>query len=304
MKRFIILLAATVITGSCFAQPPAKHHEAVAIDPKSNGIAVFGGAEMINNQLQVSNTAWIYDGKWRMIADAGISPRWNSGLSYHQKKLYVYGGLAEDDSKKETQLNDLYVLQNDQWKYLTHGPVLEQPQLISIKNTLWLLGRRVNSSQIVEVWRYDGLNKTLVQEESITLKDATGSFYACEVEGDLMVVHKRDSSLVFTNINDESKNIEVDLLTPLSKYSLVYDKREKAFFMFGGLDANRVAVPGFWKIDGYVVEPVQVNGGPKARSSAHLVAANTSLYLFGGVAEGKMTNELWQYTKGSWSERK
>lgn len=304
MKRFIILAAACFLAATGFAQPQARHHEAVALDRKTNVLAVFGGAEMSGSNMAITNTTWIYDGAWKMVADAGITPRWGSGLNFHQRKLYAYGGLAWDSSKNETLLNDLYIMENNKWKYLTHGPLLEQPQLVSLRNTLWLIGRSTTNKQQVEVWRFDAVDRTFVQADQVTLNN-NSNFYACgDMYGNLVVVYGKDSGIVVNNLSDASKSFEVTLSKSISKYSITYNEEEDAFFLFGGLDEDRVDVTDLWKIKSGMAEMLSFASGPAARSSAHLVSPKGGILLYGGVQGGKMTNDLWQYSGGEWKEKK
>ncbi len=305
MKRFIILVAASLFAATGFAQPEARHHESVALDRKTNVLAVFGGAEANGSNMSITNTTWIYDGAWKMIADAGITPRWGSGLSFHQRKLYAYGGLAWDSAKNEMLLNDLYIMENNKWKYLTHGPQLEQPQLVSLRNMLWLVGRSTTNKQQVEVWRFDAVNRTFVQTDQVALNNDNGNFYACgDMFGNLIVVSSKDSGIVVNNLSDASKSFEVALSKSISKYSITYNEEEDAFFLFGGLDGDRAAVTDLWKIKAGMAEMLSFASGPAARSSAHLVSPKGGILLYGGVHDGKMTNELWQYSGGEWKEKK
>ncbi len=92
-KVFCLTLFLNAVCTTALTQPPGKHWEGVAYNETNSELAVFSGTEYINNKWKVTDSLWLYNGKWRVVDDNSITGRWAHGLSYHDNAIYTYGGL-------------------------------------------------------------------------------------------------------------------------------------------------------------------------------------------------------------------
>lgn len=288
-----IMLAASV----AFSQPPPKHWESIAYNERSKELAVFSGSEYVSNRSFPTDSLWIFNGKWKVLDDHSIPARWAHALTFHAGALYTYGGLMWDAQNKEAMLNDLWVHAGT-WHKLAEGPVLHRPFLYSSGRRLLLAGQSAESPQRFEVWLFDGKRFNLTDTLHTDINYAT--FHILPAEKGYALVYSTDSGLVFKNMSTGVTNV-VKNMPKRSKYGLAYSKKEKAYFLFGGLDAKRSFLGELWLIRNGVAQKMDASGGPSARASSHMVAAGQQVLVYGGVTgNGKVLNELWRYQNGAW----
>jgi hypothetical protein len=279
------------------AQPPGKHWEAVAYDESVDELAVFGGVEFVNNKMMLTDSLWLYNGKWRFIDGNIISGRWAHGQAYHNNVLYVYGGLRFNENQQEIALNDLYRFEGT-WEKVTEGPKLYMPTLISMNGQLLLAGLQFNDKNKFEVWELE-TNK-LILRSSTNLNIEGDGIKIFVAEDDFVVSYNNSSGIVLSNIN-QGETTQLNELPKRTKYGLTYNSYLDNYFLFGGLDETNNPTNDLWQIKNGLVKKFVSRTGPSPKSSSSLLPTTKGFILYGGTESGgRLSTEIWRYENESW----
>jgi hypothetical protein len=290
---FFLITACSV----AFAQPPGKHWEAVAYNESTNELAVFSGAEFSDKKVQVTDSLWLFNGKWRLIDDNSITGRWAHGLIYHDDALYTYGGLVFNTQQEEQLLNDLHRFTGS-WSKVTEGPKLSLPILFSSEGKLLLAGQLQENNRIVGVWELSG--NTFQMRSSVTLDAEAEGLRALLVKKDIIAVYYSDSGLVFKRLST-GHTLTVKGLPRRTKYGITYNPNLDSYFLFGGMDEKNNLSNDLWQIKNDLAEKIVSTNVPSPRASCSLLSTGEGFILYGGAElSGKLSNEMWRYESGKW----
>ena len=300
MILFRQLCVSVLLTTSYFValtQPPGKHWEAAAYNEAINELAVFSGTELKDSKWFVTDSLWLFNGKWRFVDGNNITGRWAHGLVYHNKGLYTYGGLINNAQGKEEVVNDLHLFK-DSWSKVTEGPKLSLPALFSVKEKLLLAGQPYEDMKRFDVWELAGT--TFQKRLSVNLGTETDRLWSLLVKNDLMVIYSSDSGLVFQNITTGHKEVVKDL-PKLSKFGITYNAKLDSYFLFGGLDEKRNFSNALWRIKNGRSEKLNGGNPPTPRAANSMLSTPNGFILYGGAENGgKLSNEVWRYESGKW----
>ena len=297
VKKLCFILCLTTRCFVVFTQPPAKHWEGIAYNESTNELAVFSGAELNNNKWSVSDSLWLFNGKWRFVDGNNIGGRWAHGLVYHDNALYTYGGLTYNAQQQEVVVNDLLRFK-DSWSKVTEGPKLSLPVLFSLRGKLLLAGQLHDNLKSFEVWELTGSN--FQKRSAIDLRAERHGLRTLLVKNEFVVVYPSDSGLVFQNVNTGDKTLVNDLPSR-TKFGITYSENLDSYFLFGGMDEKRNFSNDLWRIKNGRSEKLVGGNPPSPRASCSLVPTHNGFILFGGVENaGKLSNAMWRYENGKW----
>ena len=296
LKQFFISLFMANICFVALSQPPGKHWEAVAYNQHTRELAVFSGTELKDNKWFLTDSLWLFKGKWRFVDGNGIRGRWAHGLVYHDNALYTYGGLTYNAQQQEVMVNDLLRFK-ESWSKETEGPKLSLPTLFSLRGKLLLTGQPHDDLKSFEVWELVG--NTFQRRSSVNLGERDG-VRSLIVQKDLVLVYPSDSGLTFQNLTTGHITVVRDL-PKRTKFGITYSAHTDSYFLFGGLDEKRNLSNHFWQIKNGFPTKITVENTPSPRASFKLLPTAKGLILYGGVENGgKLSNEVWEYEKGKW----
>jgi hypothetical protein len=280
------------------AQPPPKHWEAVAVNEKTKELAVFSGGEFAGGKFFNTDSLWLFNGQWRLVDNNDVAGRWAHALTYHKDALYTYGGLSLNAENKETVRKDL-CMYGTTWQQLAEGPMLQRPFLYSSNEKLVLAGQSNEVKTRFELWEFDG--RKFRQTDTLHADVGNAGFHILPAVKGFALLYASDSAFVIKSMT--AGVIEtITGLPKLSKYGLAYSKKERGYFLFGGLDAQRNFVNTLWLIKDGRARKIEAIGAPSPRASCHLLPTENGLILYGGTASGgKLSNEMWRYEDGVWS---
>ncbi len=300
MTRFRKLFIFLLLTASgfvAFAQPPGKHWEGVAYNESTNELAVFSGAEVKDKKWFVTDSLWLFNGKWRFVDGNVIGGRWAHGLVYHDNALYTYGGLTYNAEQQEEVVNDL-VRFKDSWSKVTDGPKLSVPVLFSLRGKLILAGQPHEDIKSFEVWELTGNN--FQKRSSLDLGAERHGLRTLLVKNEFVVVYPSDSGLVFQNVTSGHTTVVTDL-PQRTKFGITYNTDLDSYFLFGGLDEKRNFSNDLWQIKNGRSEKLVGKNPPSPRASCSLVPTRAGFILYGGVENaGKLSNAMWRYENDRW----
>jgi hypothetical protein len=282
-------------------QPPGKHWEAAAYNETTNELAIFSGAELKDTKWFVTDSLWLFNGKWRFVDGNGITGRWAHGLVYHNNALYTYGGLINNAQGKEEVVNYLYRFK-DSWSKVTDGPKLSLPTLFSLRGKLLLTGQSYEDKKSFEVWELVGT--TFQKHSSTHLGIERDRLWSLLVKNDFVVVFASDSGLVFLNITNGHTTIVKDLPNR-SKFGITYNSNLDSYFLFGGLDEKNNFTNELWQIKNGLSEKIHGGSPPSPRAANSMLPTANGFILYGGAENGgKLSNEVWRYETGKWIQGK
>ena len=300
MILFKQLCVSFFLTTSCsvsLTQPPGKHSEAAAYNESTNELAVFSGAELRDSNWFVTDSLWLFNGRWRFVDGNGINGRWSHGLVYHNNALYTYGGLINNTQGKEEVVNDLHRFK-DSWSKVTDGPRLSSPTLFSLKGKLLLTGQPYEDMKSFEVWEL--VDTSFQKRSSANLGIEKGRLWSLLVKNDFIVIYASDPGLVFQNITTGHTTVVRDL-PKRSKFGITYNANLDSYFLFGGLDEMRNFSNDLWQINNGVSKKINGGSPPSPRAANSLLPTANGFILYGGAENGgKLSNEVWRYETGKW----
>lgn len=280
-----------------FTQPPGKHWEGVAYNELTKELAVFSGAEVRDKNWFVTDSLWLFNGKWRFVDGNDITGRWAHGLAYHDNALYTYGGLTYNAHQQEEVVYDLHRFK-DSWSKVTEGPKLSIPALFTLDGKLFLAGQSYEDMKNFEVWELKG--NTFQKLVSANLGFEIQGLRTLLVKNEFVVIYPSDSGLVLQNISTGQKIVVKDLPNR-TKFGITYNANLDSYFLFGGLDEKRNFSSDFWRIKNGLLEKIIDGGAPSPRASCNLVPTTNGFILYGGVETGgKLSNAMWRYEFGKW----
>ncbi len=296
-KKCFVTFFLTISYSVALPQPPGKHWEAAAYNESTNELAVFSGAELKDNKWIVTDSLWLFNGKWRFVDGNGIPGRWAHGLVYHNNAVYTYGGLINNAQGKEEVVNDLHRFK-DSWSKVTDGPKLSSAALFSIKEKLFLTGQPFEDMKSFEVWEL--VDTTFQKRWSANLGMERDRLWTLLVKNDFIVIYPADSGVVFQNITTGHTTVVKDL-PKRSKFGITYNANLDSYFLFGGLDEKRNFSNDLWQIKNGLSEKLHGGNPPSPRAANSMLPTANGFILYGGAEKGgKLSNEVWRYETGKW----
>ncbi len=296
-KQLCVFVFLTTSYSVALTQPPGKHWEAAAYNKNNNELAVFSGAEQKDSKWFVTDSLWLFNGKWQLVDRNGIMGRWAHGLVYHHNALYTYGGLINNAQGKEEVINDLHRF-TDSWSKITDGPKLSSPALFSLNDKLFLAGQPYEDKKTFEVWEL--VDNTFQKRTSANLGSERDRIWPLLVKNDFIVIYTSDSTLVFQNISSGHTTVVKDL-PKRSKFGITYNENLDSYFLFGGLDEKTNFSNDLWQIKNGLSKKLYVSNPPSPRAANSMLSTVNGFILYGGAENGgKLSNEVWLYKTGKW----
>lgn len=286
------------------ATPPARDNHAMAYDPQSGRIVLFGGW---GPTVEFADT-WTYDpaaNEWAELHIGGSAPSARAcsslALGTGEERLVLVGG-----SVGLTMLNDVwsYDSQTTTWSLLHPGSSIPSPRsgqsmtCAPDGTTAYLFGGWHGNSSFSDMWAHD-----LLTFEWTLLSPAgslpAGRSYHCAVydtKDETLIVfggHSGSFDLNDTWAYDSATGVWTDLNPsgelpiPRDSHAMAYDESTGRVILFGGLDDGGYPLDDTWAYDPAAnvwtrLDPI--GAGPCARSCHSMVYDPTTrqIVLFGG----------------------
>jgi len=247
--------------------PPARIISALAPDPSSGHLLLFGGDRF--RSAPIGDT-WEFDGvHWRQVDSTGPVPRYGHGAvgAAAWGGVVIFGGY----NKRDTLHADLWVRRPGGWDRLTPEPGGSAPaprrspgaafdidrERLVINNGFGGLGRDQAHVFHADTWEFDGRRWSLAARDG-----------------------------------------------PEPRYgnAMIYDPVRKVVLLFGGNDHADHIYGDTWTWDGKRWSRLDVTG-PSRRGGAQLVWDPDGLrvILFGGFARDSVYTDVWGWNGREWS---
>ncbi|MCI4372099.1 MAG: hypothetical protein L3K02_00415 [Thermoplasmata archaeon] len=322
--------------------PPARVQPAMAYDPETGDVLLFGGGTGFPSYLSFQDT-WEFDGaNWSQVttnltpapSDFGAVMTYDSAIGaivmYDSGEVY-HGGPF---------LNDTYIFSSGQWSLAASGAGPSPRSAVSFDYdaTLGAVvlfgGNQCNNAtglcpNLGDTWVYSNGTWTNASNSGPPARNGGQMAYDPALNASLLLSGHNG----FTYYDDawsfsgagwtelSSANVGPD---PSEGAGLVYDTASRQMVLFGGYDADDPQFNGSqfffdqtWTLSGAPTggsqDWVAVNstGGPSARAGTGMVYDPTigAVVVFGGCTAGHFwnyscttNNETWTYTHGNWTQ--
>ena len=242
--------------------PVAAEYAAMAFDPSTNKIILFGGY----NNGNLGDT-WSWDGtNWTQLSPAtSPSARNGASMAYDpiNHRLILFGGFSGSSPK-----NDTWKWDGTTWVQLLDGSTNSPPArgfatmaFGPTVNQMILFGGFGTVTRMNDTWSWDGATTT------------------------------------WTELNDGSSGSP----PARSKAVMGYDPVNNRNILFGG-QSNSGELGDTWSWDGTTWSvPLSITTSPAARDSASFALdASNHLILFGGI-HGQIYADTWSWTGADWA---
>ena len=310
-----VMSAAVVCSPFLSGQSPtwpgsrARHH--LALDPRSQQLLLFGGAQNVSaSGPQYDNALWSWDGSaWRSMA--GSPPaRSNDAVAFdlHRGRLVMYGG----DISSRGEIDETWEWDGKAWQLSASsgaGPRAHHAMVFdAARNQMIVFG---NSDDAVanDTWGWDGKAWTRLADSGPPRRGIPALAYD---EARRVVVMFGGFGPNATLLNDTwewngrqwTQVTTPTLPLPRGDASMAYDPGSRRIILFGGRNAWRPArnLDDTWAFDGRAWTRLDVSG-PSPRNG-HAMAyhpGRKTIVMFGGRNEPAYFNDLWEFD-GTWRQ--
>lgn len=300
---------ATITNGSWTALTPAtspsgRDGAAIAYDPKSGQVLLFGGADDNYNPL---GDTWSWNGKTWTQLSPGTSPpaRWGARMVYDPANgtVVLFGGIGD-----QSFLNDTWTWDGSNWSQESpmHSPsprCLEAMAYDPSGNKVLLFGGQYDNdtgtlSSYGDTWTWDGTDWTQLQPAS---SPPGRAFTAMEYDpqSQKVILHAGDSSSV---TSDDTWEWDGSDWTSLPQYggpanggAMVNDAALNVDLYFDPL----YGTTWLWNQGGW--DQIYPWGSPTGLFEPSLVydASTNNVLLFGGLGNSSNSNATWVWSNGS-----
>ena len=312
------LIAGTLLCAvAAFSQisPDPRHLEEIAYDSKRDKIVLFGGGgNLIGRGFAFPDNVFEWDqSAWKEAQFEVPGNRVGHALVYdaHQKATFLIAGITEAQAASKVNLN-VWKWDGVQWQ-LSNGdaPVkTSEAAYDPISKRILVYGDVYNKTQLrqgsdpqkFELWEL----KSNRWKQLSTTGPITNSQYeiAFDMARNALVIPfwENGKSVVWEWKNEKWDKIATtgDAPSARNRYALAYHPQEKATFLFGGRNASNPFLNDLWKWDGKLWTKIESARPPARRAAATMEYGKGALYLYGGVVEWGLSNEIWQWKKGTW----
>ncbi len=294
--------------------PGKRSGHVMVFDSNRGQIFMFGG----HDDTADLNDTWIYaNSDWTALNTPNSPPaRVLPGAAFdplRDRVVLVGGTQTSADGKKLTPIHDTWEFDGTTWKQISsEGPDLNKPLLTydAARNQVILLAMDAKSA--TQMYSYDAAAGKWNQVTPATLPP-------CVNEG-MMTYQGSNQTVLYTggvcaNAVGGDETYEWDGTTwnkitltasaiRLFGAAISYDDSRQLVTMFGGSPVAGLPVADTWvyasKSWQTVFDPTRP--GPRSLFTFTTDPVNNSIWMFGGVDEGTVFSDFWQYQNGEWSQ--
>lgn len=316
MRTFLIA-AILLCAAATFSQisPDPRHLEEIAYDSKRDKIVLFGGGgNVIGKGFSFPENVFEWDqSAWKEAQFEVPGNRVGHALVYdpHQKATFLIAGVTEAQADSKVNLN-VWKWDGKQWKLSnTDAPVkTSEATYDPINQRILVYGdvynktqlRRGSDPQVFELWELKANQWKKLSADGPNINSAYEIAFDISRNALVIPCWENGQSVVWEWKNEKWDKITTTGAVPdaRNRYALAYHPQEKATFLFGGRNNANPFFSDFWKWDGISWTKVASAHPPAKRAAATMEYGKGALYLYGGVVEWGLSNEMWQWKKGAW----
>lgn len=318
MSTYLIAAGTLLCVAAAFSQipPDPRHLEEIVYDSKRDKIVLYGGGgTVIGKGLVFPDhvSEWKQSG-WKDAQFTVPGTRVGHSLVYntHEKATFLIAGITEAQAASKVNLN-VWKWDGKQWQLSNADAPMKTSEAAydPISKRILVYGdvhnktqlRQGSDPQIFELWEL----KANQWKQLSTTGPATNSQYeiAFDMARNALVIPfwENGKSVVWEWKNEKWNKITAtgDAPSARNRYALAYHPEEKATFLFGGRNASNPFLNDLWKWGGQSWTKIETPLAPAIRAAATMEYGKGALYLYGGVVEWGLTNEIWRWTKGKWN---
>lgn len=327
MKSQAFIFSALFITGALLpfpefvlhpqqeSGPKPRHLEEIAYDHHRHVLYLFGGAELNDKTWTEPDDLFDFNSGWSKHTETGPHARRGHAMIYDEasKVLVVIGGVAKTNREMDSVLHDTWSWSDDNWKLVDAKCPLKEFRAVynADRKSVLLYGDSHNLNQAwtggdrrdFELWELRNQQWTKLSDAGpkngplpLSYNTKTKSLVALEWQENALIVWE------WKKEKWHQTTFDSHFPPARGKYAIAYSKKENALFLFGGTDSKRNLLGDFWKLQDGRWTRLETSTAPSERASLRLVDANDRLLLYGGLKEGGLTNELWEFRSGKWKK--
>ncbi|AEE50573.1 TPR end-of-group domain-containing protein [Haliscomenobacter hydrossis] len=312
------LIAGTLLcAATAFSQisPDPRHLEEIAYDSKRNKIVLFGGGgNVIGKGLTFPDHLSEWDASiWKDFQLQGPGNRSGHALVYdaYERATLLIGGISQVQHVFSVKL-DVWKWDGKAWSlYNTNAPV-KSPEATydPIDKRVLVYGDVFNKTQlkqngdpdVFQLWELKYNRWKKLSADGPNPNSAYEIAYDMARNALVIPTWEKGKSIVWEWKNEKwDKTVaRGEAPSERNRFSLAYHPEEKATYLFGGRNSANPFCNDFWKWNGRSWTKVESPQTPAIRAAATMEYGKGALYLYGGVVEWGLSNEIWQWQNGVW----
>ena len=316
---FIFLL----FTFSSFSQTlTVRNAHSLVYDSNKNRTFLFGGAD----EKKVYGDLWVLKKKrWKLINDAGPGPRTFASLVYDEagRRLILFGGNTVLFGSKENPakfLNDTWEFKKGKWRKIETESAPETRSDASIvydtaeKRIIIFGGYKLENGRLKrlnDTWEFKNDKWRRLSTAGPSQRNGSGMAFDLNLRKVVLfggsTVNKDygpDSGETWLLENDVWKKLAIDQPPNIFNSNMVFDKRNKSLFRFGGWN-GKGRINETWIFKNNIWRKLALKTNPPPRNHAGMVYDSKSkkIILFGGHNGENIYGDLWIFKRGKWYKR-
>lgn len=301
--------------GSQTDPPYPRHLEKICYDSRQDLMVLYGGAEMKTGSAVLFPEyieEWDKLG-WHSYKGPGPGSRLGHALVYHPKDrvTLLLGGVTEKPGESRVNL-DVWSWNGKFWKQVSSDCPAKSLEAVydPVSNRILAYGDVYEKTRIwkggdprsLELWEFRSNQWRQLSSEGPQI--ASPFEMAFDIKRETLVVPhwENGNAVVWEWKNGKWKKLVCSGNFPeeRNRYALAYHQPERGTFLFGGRNDLHPYLGDFWKWDGRQWTKLDSPEMPAKRAAANMEYGKGNLYLYGGVTEWGLTNEIWEWKKGKW----
>lgn len=231
--------------------PPARHYCAMASNPVTGRVVMFGGHA---GRTPLGDT-WLWNGReWKEVHEDGPSRRYNAAMAFDgaTRAVLLFGGEYGEIH------GDTWLFDGAHWEQVaTTGPPPRHSHSMAYdarRNRVWLFGGKHDQTTLGDLWSWDGATKTWTLHEPASGPSARSKAgLAYDIAGDRVVLFGGigEDGTKLTDTWTWNGTAWTDITAVVrpegrSDFNLVYDRKRQRVMLFGGVNSGF----SLWELDG------------------------------------------------------
>ncbi len=311
INTLVLLLLTTIQTSQ---NPPGPRHlEEIAFDSERNILLVSGGGEIkIGSGTIFPDQMSEWNGKtWTNAEVPGPKNRYGHALVYdpNERATFLISGVNQSDRKVAS---DVWKWNGELWKQInTNCPVKtaeavydpNNKRVLAYGDTYNIKELRNNSDPLqFELWEFKNNAWKKLSAEGPQISSQFEIAFDINRNALIIPAWENGYSILWEWKDEKWNKIICKEKFPedRNRYALAYHPKEKTTFLFAGRNDANPFLNDFWKWDGTSWTKIISNRGPSTRAAAVMEFGNNGIYVYGGVVEWGLSNEIWKWQDGKW----
>lgn len=290
-----------------------RHLEEIAFDTHRRKLMLYGGSAtaLDGTVTYPDHMAEWNNREWKENPDPGPENRYGHALVYQQdeKSTYLLGGIIQADRKPAL---DVWKYDGTQWTRIVSdcpaktGEATYDP----MGKRILFYGDVTNKTALRQ--NYDPLNFELWELKNKSWKKLSDQGPSISSQFELAYDSRRNALIIPTWENSspvvwEWQNEKWHKVmdtgrgpSDRNRFALEYDGSRQVALLFGGRNENSLFLDDFWQWDGHQWTEIVCEAKPPGRAAATMEYGLGGCYLYGGVVEWGLSNEIWKWQGNKW----